>query len=238
MTDDLTRYPRPNVAVDLALLTAVLPPDDRPGHLAVLLQSNLVRPDEVALPGRFLRKGQTVVEAMGDVLRDKVRLDVTPTRPLLLGVFDDPRRDPRGWTISLAHALALPQAELPRAHGLWIPVDLRGRVATRLTVLFDHAAMIEQAARAIRERYERRPDPDGLLSEPFTLAQLRHVHEAVLGERLQRDTFDRRMKEHLVATGERSREAIGRPAMTYRHRLLTVLSDSEQRRLRLPRIGD
>ena len=90
MTDDLSRYPRPNVAVDLALLTAALPPDDGPGHLAVLLQPNLVRPDEVALPGRFLREGQTVVQAMGDVLRDKVRLDVTPTRPLLLGVFEPP----------------------------------------------------------------------------------------------------------------------------------------------------
>ena len=65
---------------------------------------------------------------------------------------------------------------------------------------------------ALRERYEFRyryvdiyPDPDGFLPEPFTLHQLRRVHEAVVGAELHKDNFNRRMKpflEPLIRDGE------------------------------------
>lgn len=235
MTDDLKRFPRPNVAVDLALLTVLPEADGEPPRLAVLMQPHPTDSNGVALPGRFLRDRQRAVDGMGDVLKEKVGLDVGPTRPLLLGIYDDPARDPRAWTISLAHALALPYAELADAHGELLPVDLQGRLLTRRTVLFDHAEMVHQAAKAIRERYERRPDPDGLLADPFTLTELRRVHEGVLGEPLRRDTFNRRMTDHLVVTGGERSDG-GRPAQIFRRSTDNVLSPSDQRRFLLPRV--
>jgi hypothetical protein len=56
----------------------------------------------------------------------------------------------------------------------------------------------------MRARYESAPDPDGLLPAPFTLAQLRHVHEAVLGDKLRKDTFNRRMRERSSACTTRA----------------------------------
>ena len=237
MADTLTRYPRPNVAVDLALLT-VLPEDDRePARLAVLMQHPPTDTTALALPGRFLRDRQRAVAGMADVLKEKVGIDVVPTRPLLLGVFDAPDRDPRAWTISLAHALALPYEELAAAHGELIPVDLQGRIRTRRKLLFDHAEMVSQAASAIRDRYERRPDPDGLLTGPFTLTELRRVHEGVLGEPLLRDTFNRRMTDHLEKLTGEQRSDGGRPAQLFRSpTAASRMTASDRRRLTLPRL--
>lgn len=239
--DELSQFPRPNVAVDLALLTA-LPPrrDERLGRLAVLMQPHASDRTRLALPGRFIRERQTVVQTVAEVLNEKVGLSIRPTRPRLLKVFDDPARDERGWTLSLAHALSLPHRELSEATGELLPIDLSGRVEAVGGLLFDHSEIVREAAATIRERYERRPDPDRLLTEPFTLGELRALHEAVLGEPLRKDTFNRRMKPHLQPICEEQdtpvlRSSGGRPAQVYlpisRHRL----SPSDQRRLMLPR---
>ena len=235
---ELDRYPRPNVAVDLALMT-VLPADAKntTGRLGILLQPV---DGAWALPGRFLRPQQTVEEAVEDVLRLKVGLELVPSRLTLLGVFDDPARDPRAWTMSLAHAVALPSDELAAANGEVVGVDLLGRPRPKRTLLYDHAEIVSAAVEAIRGRYERRPDPDGLLTGPFTLAELRGVHEAVLGEPLLRDTFNRRMTPHLSPVLERDgssavRSSGGRPAQLYLTRRQQQLSEDERRRLLLPR---
>ena len=239
--DELSQFPRPSVAVDLALLTALPPrPEERVGHLAVLMQPHATDRTGMALPGRFLRERRTVVQTVAEVLDEKVGLSIRPTRPRLLKVFDDPARDERGWTLSLAHALSLPHQELSQANGELIPIDLSGDLHTGGGLLFDHGEIVRDAAATIRERYERRPDPDRLLAEPFTLGELRALHEAVLGEPLRKDTFNRRMKPHLQPIREEQdtpvlRSSGGRPAQVYvplsRHRL----SPSDQRRLLLPR---
>ncbi|MFH8249503.1 hypothetical protein ACH3VR_03950 [Microbacterium sp. B2969] len=49
--------------------------------------------------------------------------------------------------------------------------------------------IVEFAVGALRSDYERMPDPAGLLDQPFTIRELRHLHEAVAGIRLLPDTF-------------------------------------------------
>ena len=102
-TSRLSDYPRPNVAVDIAVLTVL------DGSLCVVIQRN---PDSAgaALPGRFVRERRTVDETVREVLELKLGLSPDHVRPHLLAVFSDPDRDPRGWTISIAHAVALPAA--------------------------------------------------------------------------------------------------------------------------------
>src|SRR3712207_6638981 len=148
-------------------------------------------------------------------------------------------RDPRGWTLSLPHALALPHSALAGAGGELVALDRSGALADRRTVLFDHAGIIEAAARTIRERYERRPEPDRLMTELFTLSQLRATHESVLGEPLLRDTFSRRMTPHLEAVKDERGPSLltggGRPAQLYVRRARFDLSGSDRRRMLLPR---
>lgn len=69
---------------------------------------------------------------------------------------------------------------------------------------------------------EALPDPDHCLPGPFTLRQLRKVHEAVVGTVLHKDTFNRRMKPFLEPVLDDDGERVladsvrGSPAGLYR----------------------
>jgi ADP-ribose pyrophosphatase YjhB (NUDIX family) len=224
---DLSRYPHPNVAVDIAVLTV------RDERLAVLIQDRQTAPLGPALPGRFLRRGETVAKCVQTALREKVGLDPGRQETRLLRVFDDPERDERAWTISLAHYLVLPLERVQGAGGSLVPVDdVSG-------LLFDHDAIVREAAQAMRRGYELGPDPDTLLTGPFTLSDLKAVHEAVLGAALQRDTFRRRMEPNLEPYMEHKHQATrvdgGRPARLWASPKQVDILESNPR-LRLPRV--
>ncbi|PWD44981.1 NUDIX hydrolase [Gordonia paraffinivorans] len=208
----LADYPRPNVAVDIAVLTVA------EGALNVVIQRDAE--GRASLPGRFIRERQTVEQTVREVLELKLGLSPDHVRPHLLAVFSDPDRDPRGWTISIAHAVALPNVGLSGVIGELAPVTPTGRLASGEELLYDHAEIIAAATDTLRERYEDQADPDDLLRPPYTLSELRQLHEAVLGRPLMRDSFNRRVKPllepQLDADGKpATRIGGGRPARLY-----------------------
>lgn len=203
----LEDYPRPSMAVDTAVLTVA------EGRLRVLLTltNDAVRggAQEWRLPGTFLHEHETLAEAVLRSLRDKA--GVAGLQPRQLYVFDAPDRDDRGWVLSVAHLDVVRADRLAAsARTTLLPVeelpDLR----------YGHATIVSFAVDALRADYRRMPDPARLLDEPFTMRELRHLHEAVLGEALLPDTFRRSMLPMLAATGELSRVGRGRPAELYR----------------------
>jgi 8-oxo-dGTP diphosphatase len=227
--ENLSRYPRPNVAVDLAVLTLV--DSGRGPELCTLVLERDEEPLGSVLPGRFLWKGETVADCARAALRDKAGIDLPAVEPQLLRVFDTPDRDPRGWTLSLAHFFVAPPSSVAETQAQVVTVQALPHL------LFDHDQIVIEAVARLREQYELQPDPGGLLEGPFTLASLRGVHDAVLGETVQRDTFRRRMEPQLtpyVSRGEQaSRSDGGRPA-----RMWIVRRAAERwtpERIRLPR---
>ncbi|MFT4044653.1 MAG: NUDIX hydrolase [Gordonia sp. (in: high G+C Gram-positive bacteria)] len=209
----LVDYPRPSVAVDIAVLTVV------DASLHVVIQRD-PETGAAALPGRFIRERRTVAETVCEVLELKLGLSPDRVRPHLLAVFSDPDRDPRGWTISIAHSIALPVAQLRDMTGELAPLDVCGHLASGEHLRYDHDEIIAAAAGNLRERYEDGPDPDDLLPEPYTLSELRELHEAILGRRLMRDSFNRRVQPLLApkidALGNpETRVGGGRPARLF-----------------------
>lgn len=83
---------------------------------------------------------------------------------------------------------------------------------------FDHQQIVAEAVDGLRTLYQDRPDPLGLLPQPFTLLQLRILHETILGEALQKDTFRRRMEPHLQPTERIAEGTVGRPARLFKRR--------------------
>lgn len=197
-------YPRPSVAVDVAVLTYST------GALQVLVVRH--RLGALALPGTFLHERELLTEAAERALRDKAALPGTQFHQLAM--FDDPARDDRGWVLSMAHAAAIPVDGLP-SDAVLVPIQ-HGRVTQSLA--FDHADMVGLAVEDLRERYATQVDPAGLLGETFTILELRQLYEAVFDRELQKDSFRRHVSKALENTGEWSNPGNGRPAEIFRRR--------------------
>lgn len=172
------------------------------------------------MPGRFVRERRSVTDTVREVLELKLGLSPDHVHPHLLAVFSDPDRDPRGWTISIAHVVALGADDLGGVTGELVEVTPDGALASGERLLYDHDAILAAATDNLRERYEDKPDPDNLLREPYTLSELRELHEAILGRRLMRDSFNRRVQPLLAPQTDGdgnpvTRVAGGRPARLF-----------------------
>lgn len=197
----LEDYPRPSVAVDTAVLT--VPPG---GELSIVLVHGDQR--KPRLPGTFLHPGERLRDAVLRSLREKA--GITGLSPRQLQVLDEPRRDPRGWVLSIAHVDAVPASCLA-ANDLMVIHP----TANCPGLEFDHDKIVALAVDHLQAQYRERPDPSGLLPEPFTMRTLHALHEAVAGTRLMRDTFRRTMLPYLESSGEREVGTVGKPAALF-----------------------
>ena len=216
----LADYPRPSLAVDVALLT-VRRDEEGDQQLSVLLhrRSGSFADDAWSLPGTFVRERERLAEAVQRAVASKLGLRTRDPRQL--AVFDDPDRDSRGRVVSVAHVDLLPEQELlAQQDERWALAPFVGahlRLPDRQRGLpFDHDDIVRAGVEWARRRYERRPDPSRLLAEPFSLRELRLLHEAVLGRPLFKDTFRRKMEPQLAATDQKSSGVRGPRAVLYR----------------------
>jgi ADP-ribose pyrophosphatase YjhB (NUDIX family) len=210
----LTDYPRPSVAVDTAVLT--VSPDHQ---LSVLLvrRSGAHKRGAWQLPGTFLHPGETLAEAALRALADKA--GISGLDPIQLAVFDDPRRDDRGWVLSVAHLDVVPWDRVASAgQSPGAPMHV-APLSDAHDLAFDHDRIVDLAVTRLRSEYDSSPDPRELLDEPFTLLQVQRLHEAVTGERLPKDSFRRRMEPQLVPTGDVLEGVVGKPARLFRRSL-------------------
>ncbi|ASV29452.1 NUDIX hydrolase [Maribacter cobaltidurans] len=69
----------------------------------------------------------------------------------------------------------------------WYPID------ELPSLMMDHGEMVKKALEVLRQNLERKLVGMNLLPVKFTMKQLQQVYEAVLGEKLRRTTFQRKM---------------------------------------------
>src|SRR5438128_9674128 len=92
-SDRMAAQEHPSVAVDGIVLHG--------GKLVAVRRKNEPYQGMPALPGGFVELGETTVEAVVREVREETGLETSVKR--LVGVFSDPRRDPRGHVISIVY---------------------------------------------------------------------------------------------------------------------------------------
>jgi 8-oxo-dGTP diphosphatase len=205
-----------SVTVDLVIFTV------REGALQVLLVERGKEPflGGAALPGGYVRNGETLDETALRELQEETGLDGRQLHLEQLKTYGDPDRDPRGRVITVAYLALGPDLPLPVAgtdarFARWASVESidQGELA------FDHAVILDDALERARTRLEYTTVAAAFCPEPFSVSDLRRVYEVVWGFPLDPSNFRRKVTgadDFLRATGERRVAETGRPAALYR----------------------
>lgn len=213
-------HPMPFTRIELAILSIV------DGGLAVLLGKRAGAPHKGkwALPGGVLRIDlDRDLEAAAQRVAGE-RLGVTLPYLRQLQAVGGKSLDSRApWALSIAYRALLPFDAIDPKAGKrlealrWCPVD-EAIADTKLA--FDHADLILSALEATRAEIERLELPFGFLPKAFTLGELQACCEALLGRRLDKSSFRRRLDERglLEPLPGEMRTGAFRPAQLFRRR--------------------
>ncbi|MGC8857338.1 MAG: NUDIX hydrolase [Anaerolineae bacterium] len=164
------------------------------------------------LPGAQVHAEEALEEAaarafVGQIDRQQVYLEQLYT-------YGDPGRDPRWRLVSVVYFALVPvDARQESGKMRWFRLDALPPLA------FDHAAIVAYALRRLRYKLEYSAVGFQLLPDEFTLSELQHTYEIILGERLDKRNFRRRiLQAGVIEPSEHMRVGEGRPARLYRYR--------------------
>ena len=204
-------YPRPALTVDCVVFGF-----DGAG-LQVLLIRRGLEPfiGSWALPGGFVDMDENLDEAARRELLEETHLKGVFLEQLF--TFGDPSRDPRGRVVSVAYyALVRPDqhpatGDSDASEAAWHRVDKLPPLA------FDHADILRAGLERLRGKIRYQPIGFELLPKNFTLTQLQELYEAILGRRIDKLNFRKKLLafDFLVPTDEFTAGA-HRPARLHR----------------------
>ena len=205
-------YPRPALTVDCVVFGV----DEE--NLKVLLIQRDLDPFEGrwALPGGFVHVDEPLEEAARRELEEETGL----RQPFLeqLFTFDGVHRDPRERVISVAY-YALVNL---RDHRIQAATDARDvawfAVSEARGLAFDHDLILETALIRLQGKVRYQPIGFELLPPRFTLSQVQHLYETVLGQALDKRIFRRKVLKTglLKACDEVEKGVAHRAARLYR----------------------
>ncbi|GAA1288594.1 NUDIX domain-containing protein [Saccharothrix xinjiangensis] len=134
---------------------------------------------DLALPGVLLGRGERLRDAARRAVRDKLGVaEGAITASGQLTTFDEPSRDPRGPTLSIALWATADPGRLTGGPTTWTPL------ADVPPLAFDHDRIVADCRPILADRLWRDPAfTAGLLGREFTTAQALDVTESLTGDR-------------------------------------------------------
>jgi 8-oxo-dGTP diphosphatase len=202
-------YPRPALTADAVVLTI----QDQKPRVLLIQRGGEPFAGRWALPGGFVEEGESAAEGVLRELEEEA--GIRGVRFEQLRTFDAPGRDPRGWTVSVAHVALIdptrvhPVAADDAADARWWPT------AQLPALAFDHDVIITYALAHLRDTLRWSTIGSQLLPPLFTMTALRRVHEALLGETLDREDFRRRMVKSGIVRDSGARLEGGKRSRLY-----------------------
>jgi 8-oxo-dGTP diphosphatase len=211
-TYDASRYERPSVTIDVVIFTLI----ERELHVLLVQRKRWPFDGHWAIPGGFINMDESLEQAARRELEEETGVHDVYLEQLF--TFGDVGRDPRTRVISVAYiALVRFDAQHLRvsdeSHDVrWFPVS-----ALPQELAFDHEQILAYAISRLRSKLEYTTLAFQLLPELFSILELKHTYEQILGEKLDKGNFYRKIKEaDLLEETAQMREGRGRPTRLWR----------------------
>ena len=182
------KFPRPGITVDCVVFGL-----DELESLKVILIQRKLPPfqGQWALPGGFVHLDETLEEAAWRELREETGIQDVFLEQLY--TFSALNRDPRERIITVAYYALVNlgeyhlKATTDAADAAWFALDNLPKLA------FDHLQIFQTALNRLRGKIRYEPIGFELLPKKFTLSQIQKLYETVLGKRLDKRNFRKKI---------------------------------------------
>lgn len=229
---DLPKYEKPSVTVDNVILGW---DEDEVKLLLIKRKANPFR-DHYALPGGFVDKKEDTTEAVLREVQEEVGIALDESYVEQLKTIATPNRDPRAWTITVAHLTYLPDMRAVKviagddareAHWVTLRADRDGtphlfykaKEISLEELAFDHKEIIREAVNRIKNRLDYVPTVLQILGATFTLTEARKVYSKFLGvelKELDNSNFRKTHGKFFTEIGFETKPIKGRPRKLYK----------------------
>nr|MCU0353958.1 NUDIX hydrolase [Cytophagales bacterium] len=208
--------PRPSVTVDCILFGF------DGGELKILLIQRGGEPfkGQWALPGGFLDidSDPSLEHAAKRELEEETGLSDVFMEQLY--TFGDTGRDPRGRTVSAAYYALLKLSDYQKVKAGTDADNVRWFALSEVPkdLAFDHEKIVQTAIARLKGKVRYQPIGFELLPEKFTLSELQHLYEAVLGTSLDKRNFRKKILKMnlLIALDEKQAGVAHRAAQLFK----------------------
>ena len=213
---DATRFNRPNATVDTAIFTI----QENELYVLIIQRDNHPFKDKWSLVGGFIdvANDKSIEETAQRKLFEKTGV----TTPYLeqYKTIGNHYRDPRGWTISTVYFALISSKNVMLKLGNGA-VDIKWSKITgngiNEELAFDHTEILSGCLERLRSKVMYTSLPVYLLPEEFTLSELQVVYETIMGKKIDRKSFYRRiLNSGIIEETDRKKSSGHRPAQIYK----------------------
>lgn len=204
------KYPRPSLTVDCIIFGW----DGSDLKVLLIQRGHDPYKDRWALPGGFVDMDETLKAAALRELEEETGMKDVFVEQLF--TFGAPERDPRGRVVSVGYYALVNLKEHPikaasdAKVAAWFYIDEFPDLA------FDHDVILTAALNRLRAKVRYEPIGFELLPRQFTISQLRHLYEVILGYEINKRNFHTKvMKLGILRQLDRQTDVAHRPAFLY-----------------------
>lgn len=188
------------------------------GSLEVLLvqHGEGISKGKWGLPGGWINKKESTDDAAHRLLNELTALDHIYLEQLK--AFGDPDRFPLRRVITIGYYALIKREDYNIKAGFTASDAKWYKINEIPDLIYDHNEILSYSLKHLRNRVKQTPIGFNLLPEKFTLLQLMHLYEEILGIEMDKSNFRRKIlhMKLLVALDEKQQDVSHRAAKLYK----------------------
>ena len=188
------------------------------GSLEVLLvqHGEGISKGKWGLPGGWINKKESTDDAAHRILNELTALDHIYLEQLK--AFGDPNRFPLRRVITIGYYALIKREDYNIKAGFTASDAKWYKINSIPNLIYDHNEILTYSLKHLRNRVRQAPIGFNLLPEKFTLLQLMHLYEEILGIEMDKSNFRRKIlhMKLLVQLDEKQQDVSHRAAKLYK----------------------